>query len=206
MNWKLKILAYASFGTSFLVIVHSLFQANNMEKLASMIRVGDTVGVSRFILSYPKLVNASVDSKTRLKPLDLAASLGQVSICSNLIAAGANVNAQDIAGETPLYFAFGGTQNLDVLEILLQHGADVTLTNINGDEPLYWAVISGNTNAVVMLLQRGANPTLKDRFGKTPIDHAKESTIIKSEDVVKILSEAISQRTNGLSPRPTSIK
>lgn len=188
MNSKLKICILTSITIFLLIVIHTLYQRNRLEKLASMIRVGDAVGVSRLISSNPKLVNAHIDARTRLTPLDLAASLGQVSICSNLISAGANVNAQDIAGETPLYYSFGDTQNLDVLKMLLRHGADVTLTNINGEQPLYWAVVSENTNAVVMLLQSGADPSLKDRFGKTPLDYAKELTIPVNENIVKILS------------------
>ena len=191
----LKIVAFAVIVIALLALFRAWHHHDEMEKLASMIRSGDAAGVSQLIASHPNLVNANFDSRTRLKPLDLAANHGQETICSNLIAAGANVNSQDLAGETPLFSAFG-TPNSNVLAMLLQHGASVTLTNIDGHTALFNAIIAGDTNAVVMMLQYGADPMLKDRFGKTPLDQAKESTIPTNEDVVRILSEAISKVTN----------
>jgi uncharacterized protein len=188
----LKIVVSAVIVIVSLALFRAWCHHDEMEKLASMIRNGDAAGVSQLIASHPNLVNANFDSRTRVKPLDLAANHGQETICSNLIAAGADVNSQDEVFETPLFFAFG-TPNSNVLAMLLQHGASATHTNIKGDTPLYYAVITDNTDAVAMLLKYGADPTLKNKAGKTPLDYAKEST---NEDVVKIMSEAISKATN----------
>jgi len=188
----LKIVVFAVIVIALLALFRACHHHDEMEKLASMIRADDAVGVSQLIALHPNLVNASFDSRTKLRPLDLAASFGRETICSNLIASGADVNSQDEVFETPLFFAFG-TPNTNVLTMLLQHGASPTHTNTQGITPLYWAAITDNTDAVVMLLRYGAGPTLKDYAGKTTLDYAREYT---NEDVVKILSEAISKASN----------
>eukprot|EP01102_Stenamoeba_stenopodia_P010797 TRINITY_DN3284_c0_g3_i1.p1 TRINITY_DN3284_c0_g3~~TRINITY_DN3284_c0_g3_i1.p1 ORF type:complete len:104 (+),score=30.28 TRINITY_DN3284_c0_g3_i1:196-507(+) len=52
---------------------------------------------------------------------------------------------------------------------------DPTLVNIKGYDdltPLHWAAISGNVEAVKLLLDRGANIDAKSLSGETPLSEA----------------------------------
>lgn len=54
--------------------------------------------------------------------------------------------------------------------------------------PIHIAVQSGNTNIVQLLLNHGADPTVKDKFGRTSFDIAEEKG---NEKVKKLLSEHV---------------
>jgi uncharacterized protein len=194
-------------GIAISLIIYWIIVPSDTQQFVSMIDGGDVAGVSRLLASHPELASKSLDRGTRLKPLDIAAATGNVAICSNLVTAGADINAQDSGGENPLYFSLLGpkNENLDVLKWLLQHGANITLTNVQGRTPLFWAIVAGSTNAVVVLLQHGADPTLKDYREKNALDQATE-ILRPNQDIIKILSEAISQRsalqsTNNILPK-----
>lgn len=88
-------------------------------------------------------VNA-VTTTNGAMPLHIAAG-GVVNreVCKALIAAGANVEARDKNGNTPLHYA-AYCGNEDAAEVLLDAGADMNAVNDNGDTPLlttrkgYW--------------------------------------------------------------------
>lgn len=58
-----------------------------------------------------------------------------------------------------------------VVDFLVDNSANVNNRNFGGDTPLLCAIRSGNTKAAVALLRRGADPTLANVFGETPLHH-----------------------------------
>ena len=77
-------------------------------------------------------INAS-NPETGTTPLMLAAALGYQSICNLLIDAGADVNANDHSGNTPLHLATQGYgEKLAIVQTLMGAGADVHATNEDG--------------------------------------------------------------------------
>jgi ankyrin repeat protein len=50
----------------------------------------------------------------------------------------------------------------------------------------------GRSSAVALLLHRGANPNLKDRFGHTALDRARQ---IDDDATIRLLEAAIGART-----------
>ncbi len=56
-----------------------------------------------------------------------------------------------------------------------------------GRTPLHFAVIRGKHDVVEYLLDRGANPNLKDDYGNTPLHYAYENGDVK---MVSILMKA----------------
>jgi hypothetical protein len=101
-----------------------------------------------------------------------------VSAARNLIEQqGAEVNARDELGETPLITA---TRNghIRVMEILLDHKAEVNAQSNDGKTALIWAAHMGDLNMTKTLLKHGANPMLVDsdgftaRSGATQIDES----------------------------------
>lgn len=53
--------------------------------------------------------------------------------------AGADVNAKNVKGQTPLHIAAENYGNSEVLTILIKAGADVNAKDNRGDTPLDWA-------------------------------------------------------------------
>jgi ankyrin repeat protein len=181
MNKTIKSSLFVAFG--LLVSVAYLLFVHNPKKLANMIRDNDVIGVANLIRFYPYLVNIDLDRQTKLKPLDLAASLGCAEICSNLISTGADINSRDRGGETPLYHIYGNF-NSNIFTMLIQHGANVSNLNMYADTPLYNAVINKNREAVGILVQNGADSMHTNDFGKTYVDYAIASS---NEEVIGIL-------------------
>jgi hypothetical protein len=54
--------------------------------------------------------------------------------------------------------------------LLLDKGASVNATNRDGNTPLHIAAFLCNEEIVRLLLQRGANPSLKNKRGETAVD------------------------------------
>ncbi|HZT44198.1 MAG TPA: ankyrin repeat domain-containing protein [Chthonomonadaceae bacterium] len=72
-----------------------------------------------------------------------------------LLAQGADVNARDISGETPLVGA-AYTGNRALVQLLLDHGADIQIQDASGGTALTGAISSGNPDLVQMLRLHGA--------------------------------------------------
>ena len=71
-------------------------------------------------------------------PLAIAAQNGHEEMVSLLIAKGADVNAQDEYGDTPLHKAVGPREarHSNVIEVLLDHDANPHIPNGDGRTPL----------------------------------------------------------------------
>jgi len=83
---------------------------------------------------------------------------GTVETVALLLAGGADVNAQDGDGQTPLHWAASNALN-DVVNLLLERGADINARDKYGNTPLqeakaYW---SGHDSTEIqeLLRQRG---------------------------------------------------
>ena len=111
---------------------------------------------------------------------------GQESVLDELNK-GANVNAQDDQGLTPLHYAARSSKDVSVVSLLLDLGADVNATSSKGFTPLH-AAASGNPDPSVtaLLLDGGADIEARDSNGATPLHHA---VIFVNEDpsVLKLL-------------------
>lgn len=64
----------------------------------------------------------------------------------------------------PLHkIAFWG--DVESARVLLDHGAHIDALGEDGDTPLHRAVAAGQDEMVQLLLARGADPTLRNRYG-----------------------------------------
>jgi ankyrin repeat protein len=98
---------------------------------------------------------------------------GNIAEVENLIANGANVNAKDKKGMTPLHassISSSGSKN--IAELLISKGANVNAKDKEGRTPLYAAVKYGSKDIVGLLLTKGADVNFRDEYGYTPLHHA----------------------------------
>jgi len=108
-----------------------------------------------------------------LPPLHHAARHGHTAVVKLLLGAGAEVDAVNKYGSTPLHFAPGnGNGHLHIAELLLQAGADVNTVNEYGWTPLHFAAEYGSLDLAELLLQAGAEVNAVGRHGLTPLHFA----------------------------------
>jgi len=99
--------------------------------------------------------------------IHVAAAVGNIEAVKQHLAAGANVNAKDDDGWTPLLYAAAEGRK-EVAELLIANGADVNV-NVYGTTPLHIAAFSGHTEVVELLIANGADVNAKDEDGMTPL-------------------------------------
>ena len=106
-------------------------------------------------------------------PLHNAVKCGNEEIVKLLISYGADVNAVNSQGETPLMQASSGSSKL--VEILLDNGADlnkrVSSGSSEGATLLHSAAQAGNYDLIKSLLSKGFNINAKDNKGYTPLHY-----------------------------------
>ncbi len=90
-------------------------------------------------------------------PLARAALFVRMEIAELLLENGADVNARNVTGMTPLHWAvYLGFQDDDVIELLLEAGADVNAKTKEGQTPVDLAGELGNEEVVELLKKPGA--------------------------------------------------
>ena len=101
--------------------------------------------------------------------LHCAVAHDSVETLQNLISQGADVNAKDKTGATPLHEAARWQRNIGVLRYLVSEGADVNAKNSNGSTPLFVAAVGNSVRVSQYLQALGADIHAKDNDGNTPL-------------------------------------
>ena len=114
-----------------------------------------------------------------------AVELGNAQIVKDLIAVGADVEAQNKYGYTPLSVASKKGQ-MEIVQILLDAGADITAQNKNGTCALSEASQNGQVRTVKMLLLKGVSDSQKD----AALEAAASSDTYGCKEIVEILVKA----------------
>lgn len=137
------------------------------------------VTASAALVSVPSGDAAPVDQENRdtLTPLMRAAARGDIEAVNQLLAEGADVNAQTAEYRlTPLIFAsyFG---RMEVATLLVAKGARIALTDAAGAGPVDWAVVGERHEMAKMWTDRGAslNPFLN--VGVLPIAFVERAAV-----------------------------
>ena len=98
--------------------------------------------------------------------LRIAAGNGELEQMEELLKKGADVNAQDCDGLTPLHRAIEN-DNLESVKLLIRKGADVNTEDYNGRTPLYWTSLKQNIKIISALIEGGANVNVEDNNDRT---------------------------------------
>ena len=187
----------------------SAIQRDDPQSLSALLRRGfdpntlDAKGQSGLFLALrdpsPKVVEVllkapkiKVETRTPQdeSPLMMAAMRGEVKLATALIDKDADVNK---TGWTPLHYAASSTQGdqLGVAKLLIENAAYIDAASPNGSTPLMMAAMYGNTSTLKLLLDEGADPTLKNQLGLTAVDFAQRAD---RKEMVELIGAAIRAR------------
>lgn len=134
-------------------------------------------------------------------PLMLAALMGHRDAVSALLDRGANVNARDNEGSTPLMFAC--TSDPAIAMMMLEHNADPRPASDDGVTALHIAAGSQSPNVIRHMLARGATQTADDE-GDMPLHSAATPEIV--EILVAAGADPSKQNNEGLTPIMVAIE
>lgn len=154
-----------------------------LKDIADAAKRGDYHAVHRLVEDSPDLIGAT--DAAGYTALHWAGIRGHWRIFSELVAAGAPVNAVGGDGGTPLHWACHH-DNSEMIELLVEAGAEIGVENRWGRTPLHVTARRGCTSVAGLLLERGADPNAVTREGWTPLHVAAMSD---HPDVVAVLIE-----------------
>ncbi|MGL5956383.1 MAG: ankyrin repeat domain-containing protein [Brevinema sp.] len=107
-----------------------------------------------------------------------------------LIKNGADINAKNRIGSTPLHWAVSRNYEM-IAKLLLEFGADPNAPDNNGNTPLHFA-INSNEEVILLLIRSGANVNAVNNEGSTPLiealaqnnqTHSKYLILAGAEDI-----------------------
>jgi ankyrin repeat protein len=133
--------------------------------------------------------NVNINNNKKQNPLHLAAKCHQAEdSISLLIPNNTEVNTQDELGNTPLHYAAmeGCEENI---EILLKTDIETNIQNLKGESPLMLAVkglreAPNRVNIINLLLDKGANPTLRDNTNCSALQLAIKGHWLESTKIL----------------------
>jgi ankyrin repeat protein/L-ascorbate metabolism protein UlaG (beta-lactamase superfamily) len=159
MNYFKKIIGTGCFT---MLITAAFVQAGEIHTAAA---AGDLKKVKALIVADPTLLESrDNDGNTPLISACFAPPtfIPQAAVANFLIDKGANVNARNNSGASPLYFAIN---DFDLMQRLTARGADVNVQAYGGLTPLIQAASSGNLKVVRLLIDHGADLNVRSQEG-----------------------------------------
>jgi len=100
-----------------------------------------------------------------------AASSGDTDAAARLLGQGADVNAENNQGDTPLLLA-ARSGKIETAKLLIEKGANLEAKNNVGDTALIAACTVGNSNIAQLLVAKGSDIDARDEGGATPLMYA----------------------------------
>jgi truncated hemoglobin YjbI len=148
----------------------------------------------------PALVHARYNGWTLLH---VAAGAGSLATVVLLLAAGADPNARDGGGHTPLYSLANQCQvpgGAKIVAVLLNAGASVdACEGVKRCTPLHMAARRGNVEIAAALLDAGADIEARDSTGDTPLRRAVNCS--KPEVAALLVARGANVRSRGSKSR-----
>ncbi|MEX8194903.1 ankyrin repeat domain-containing protein [Comamonas guangdongensis] len=146
----------------------------------------DSLRVFKVLLSAPR-IDVNLASRQNETPLMMACIKGHLDIARELIKRGADVNRE---GWTPLHYAASADtpQTLDIVKLLLEESAYIDAASPNGTTPLMLAAQYSSEAVVRLLLEEGADITLRNQRNLMAVDFAR---LVDRRYMVELLDKAL---------------
>lgn len=142
--------------------------------------------VFNILLNTPG-IDLEIRARNGDSALMIASYKGNVAAVKSLLAKEAEVNNP---GWTALHYA-ASIGNDDIVRMLLEASAYIDAESPNGTTPLMMAAGAGRLSTVKLLLDEGADATLKNNLGMTALDFARQaSQTYVLDDMTKLLENA----------------
>ncbi|XP_063572927.1 ankyrin repeat domain-containing protein 29 isoform X2 [Pongo abelii] len=136
---------------------------------------GGYLNVIRLLLASGAKVNQPRQDGTA--PLWIASQMGHSEVVRVMLLRGADRDAARNDGTTALLKAANKGYN-DVIEELLKFSPTLGILK-NGTSALHAAVLSGNIKTVALLLEAGADPSLRNKANELPAELTKNERILR---------------------------
>ena len=155
------------------------FDANTLDpkgNLALMLAIREPSPQVAMVLANASKVDLNRLTEQGESPLMLAALKGQFALAEVLVKKGADVNK---TGWTPLHYA-ATSANLPIIKLLPENYAYIDAESPNKSTPLMMASMYGTAEAVKLLIDEGADMTLKNQQGLTAQQFAQRGNRLES--------------------------
>jgi hypothetical protein len=129
------------------------------------------IGVVRLLVNHTGGQGMEEKNSEGTTALHMAALLGHEGLVTYLLSEGAQATSRDEDESTPLLRACG-RGHMGVVRVLVQHTGPqaVQETDEKGKTALHYAAEAARLEVVTFLLFAGADPTIVDEDGRTPVE------------------------------------
>ena len=134
--------------------------------------------IASLLLKY-----GAIQNKYEESPLLFAVKEGKLSMVSDILTHGIDLNIQDKEGNSPLLLA-AKAGYYHIASILLEHGADPNIQDKDKNSPLFLAVKDGQHDMISRLLMHGIDLNIQDKDGNSPLLLAVKDG---NQDIVSVL-------------------
>ncbi len=149
------------------------------------------------ILGHSGIVDYLLKEKSTISPATLmnaqdiagatalheAVRYGNVEVAQKLLKAGANVNATDALGNTPILLLIPAEKQEKIYPLLISHGADTKAKDSFGDSVFHKCTMSrASVKTLSILLNSGAEINARNKDGATPLAVAIDCSIPEHVD------------------------
>jgi len=161
--------------------LHCALKAGHKETVKLIIKKGADINAKNgggqtpldiaLSLNREDIVELLIEKGATFSTIHEAAKFGSLEKVREFIEGGADVNAKDEDGYTPLSIAVSGGRT-DVADFLIAKGADVNAKDKEGYTPLYSAIWKDDKDMVKLFVDKGADVNVLPKNDGTPLEYA----------------------------------
>ena len=124
-----------------------------------------------------------------------ASSRGDTRAAQEALSKGANIDARDRFGNTPLILSSDGGYQ-EITRLLIKEGASLNAVNVYGYTPLLSAVTNSHRYIASMLFKAGADPEIKNKYGTSASIYIRTLGFFTMNEYVSSSEPALSSLTD----------